>query len=342
MKYKLLGVSTEPYINIGDYIQALASAQFLPRIDGFIQREDIDEYDGDVSTMIMNGWYMIRPKHWPPSKKVIPIFYAFHINAMAKKELLEEKSIAYLKRFEPIGCRDTNTVQMLKEKGVQAFFSGCMTLTLGYKYKSVKREDKCYIVDAYHNNSKSLLHKLKIIKALVFNWKAISLIEKKKCKLSSANRIKRLINTAGFFIDYIKYFTKETLVDAEYICQESEYYKKNFPNDELLLKEAERLIILYSKAKLVITSRIHCALPCLGLETPVIYVENSKQGEVSACRLGGLRDLFTIFSWNNNELIPPYKITRKFSIQNPPKNKEQWKPLAQDLISRLTNTFKKK
>lgn len=339
MKNKLLGVSTEPYVNIGDYIQALASAQFLPTVDGFIQRETIDEYDGDISKMIMNGWYMIHPQHWPPSKKIIPVFYAFHINAMAKKELLEDNSIAYLKRFEPIGCRDTNTANMLKEKGVQSFFSGCLTLTLGYKYKSTARENKCYIVDAYHINSKTFPHRLKIIKALVFNWKSISIIEKKKFSLSPLNKIRRLVATAGFFVDYTKYFTKETLVEAEYICQESEYYKRSFPSDEKLLKEAERLITLYSKAKLVITSRIHCALPCLGLETPVIYVENSRQGEVSACRLGGLRDLFTVFSWKNDRLVPPYKIKRKISIDNPPQNKETWKPLAQKLISSLTTIF---
>ncbi|WP_264821067.1 polysaccharide pyruvyl transferase family protein [Acinetobacter schindleri] len=28
----------------------------------------------------------------------------------------------------------------------------------------------------------------------------------------------------------------------------------------------------YSTAKLVITSRIHCALPCLAMGTPVIYI----------------------------------------------------------------------
>lgn len=41
MKYKLLAVSSEDQVNIGDYIQALASAQFLPSMDGFIQREEL-------------------------------------------------------------------------------------------------------------------------------------------------------------------------------------------------------------------------------------------------------------------------------------------------------------
>lgn len=38
MKYSLLGVSTENELNMGDYVQALASSQFLPLID-FLFRE---------------------------------------------------------------------------------------------------------------------------------------------------------------------------------------------------------------------------------------------------------------------------------------------------------------
>ncbi len=63
MKYKLLAVSTESYLNIGDYIQALASSQFLPSTDGFIQREELNKYDGADAKVIMNGWYMHRPKN---------------------------------------------------------------------------------------------------------------------------------------------------------------------------------------------------------------------------------------------------------------------------------------
>lgn len=35
MQYKLLSVEGERETNIGDYIQALASRQFLPHVDGF-------------------------------------------------------------------------------------------------------------------------------------------------------------------------------------------------------------------------------------------------------------------------------------------------------------------
>ena len=65
MKYKLLAVSvdTGEHVNIGDYIQALAAAQFLPEVDGFVQRERLKEYDGEACKVIMNGWYMHHTEH---------------------------------------------------------------------------------------------------------------------------------------------------------------------------------------------------------------------------------------------------------------------------------------
>lgn len=56
--------------NIGDYIQALASAQFLPHIDGFINREKLKDYKEEPCSVIMNGWYIHNPEQWPPSNKI--------------------------------------------------------------------------------------------------------------------------------------------------------------------------------------------------------------------------------------------------------------------------------
>lgn len=84
MNYKLLSVSTEGQVNIGDYIQALASKQFLPHLDGFIQREELKGYNEEECKVIMNGWYMHHPENWPPSNKIIPLYVAFHINSLAK------------------------------------------------------------------------------------------------------------------------------------------------------------------------------------------------------------------------------------------------------------------
>ena len=149
MKYKLLSVKEQEGLNIGDYIQALASSQFLPQIDGFIDREKLKDYDGEECKLIMNGWYMHNAQQWPPSSKIIPFYVAVHFNSTVKDKLLSDESIAYLKKYEPIGCRDTNTVKLLQSKGVNAYFSGCMTLTLGRNYHSEIKENKYYFVDPY-------------------------------------------------------------------------------------------------------------------------------------------------------------------------------------------------
>ncbi len=47
----------------------------------------------------------------------------------------------------------------------------------------------------------------------------------------------------------------------------------------------------YTRAKLVITSRIHCALPCLAMGIPVIFV-NGFNSEVDTCRFDGIINLF--------------------------------------------------
>ena len=55
---------------------------------------------------------------FPFPGNVRPLFMAFHI---AEPEFLDEESLAYLKRFAPIGCRDLFTARLLRGAGVPAF-----------------------------------------------------------------------------------------------------------------------------------------------------------------------------------------------------------------------------
>lgn len=320
MKYKLLAVSSEDQVNIGDYIQALASAQFLPSMDGFIQREELKAYNGEEAQIIMNGWYMHHPEQWPPSERITPLFVAFHINSLAKEELLAPESIKYLRNHEPIGCRDLDTVSLLKNKNVNAYFSGCMTLTLGLKYKTEKRDGKCYFVDPYFITHWNLFSIIKNALYLLIYWKNISHIANKYPEEKKGLRKKMILTT--FYREYSKIFTLETLLNAEYINQQSRAIKERFTSDNEYLEEAEQLIKKYATASLVVTSRIHCALPCLGLETPVIYTEDLNQSEASACRLNGLRELFTRLVWDKNHLRQMFKVKEKMSVKNHPQNKK--------------------
>lgn len=340
MKYKLLSVSKSPKlvgINIGDYIQALASAQFYPHIDGFIDRDvDLKDYDDEPCKVIMNGWYMHNPENWPPSKKIEPLFVAFHLNVLAKTELLSQQSLVYLKQFAPIGCRDLNTRDWLNKCGVESYFSGCMTLTLGEKYHSEEKEDKTYIVDPLFDGPLNVHNILKAVTEITKHFRDIcELYHKEQFYIHHGrNWIKKILKTALYYREYTKIFSRDMIMRSTYICQESNYYTRQFKSDFERLKEAERLVRLYAKAKLVITSRIHCALPCLGLETPVIYLEKTHDIAASSCRLGGLHDLFNVIKIDNGSLIPEFNITTPITMRNIPVNKDSWRPYAEALKSR--------
>lgn len=206
--YKLLAVSTEKQVNIGDYIQALAAAQFLPKTDGFIQREKLKEYDGERCKVIMNGWYMHHTEQWPPSEKITPLFVAFHINASAKEGLVSKESIDYLKRFQPVGCRDYHTRDLLLSKGVDAYFSACLTLTLGMRYKSDEKEDKCYFVDPFIPKKRKVIDEIYNTFWLLTHYRKWDTIEKITDKLPYKKNFKRRIRACRLYRTYKKSLQK--------------------------------------------------------------------------------------------------------------------------------------
>lgn len=231
MKYYLLSVSKNEKVrsvNIGDYVQALAASQYYPRIDGFLDRdEDLKDYEGEKAKMIMNGWYMHNPKNWPPSDKITPLFVAFHLNILARFELTKPESIAYLKGHEPIGCRDIDTMNTLKEKGVDAFFSGCMTLTLGKTFKSDSKDGQVYIVDPKVNIKSTFINLILAIIYAALHPVSIKKLLNKKC-LFWQYGVTRIIYVVNFYKQYSKIIDRKTLLHAVYLTQESPYYKNNF------------------------------------------------------------------------------------------------------------------
>jgi hypothetical protein len=335
MKNGLMVVSTgvDNKINIGDYIQALAAKQFLPSVDVMLEREtDLKDYHNNPVRMIMNGWYMNHPENWPPSEQIKPLFVALHINKCGLPNFLNQKSINYFKKHQPIGCRDTNSANLLHSKGVDAYFTGCLTLTLGYKYHSKKKNGKVYIVEPYSANA-GLMANHKIIALKTFTYLLLHYFSIKKITLKKQEHgLKSMFYNAYFLKEYSKVFDYKMLVNAEYINQYNDNIQKEYPSQEDKLNYAETLIQKYAEAACVITSRIHCALPCLGLETPVIFVQLKGDSEYSTARFGGLINLFNVMTWNGLHL--ENIITRsKINISTFPKNKNDWKSLATNLIT---------
>jgi hypothetical protein len=61
--------------NIGDDIQSIAARRFLPKIDYYINRDRIGEFEDKENDeeikKILNAWYMCAPYSWPPIDKNI-------------------------------------------------------------------------------------------------------------------------------------------------------------------------------------------------------------------------------------------------------------------------------
>lgn len=340
-KYKLLAVSTEESINIGDYIQALASLQFLPSYSGFIERERLKEYDDEECNVIMNGWYMHNAVHWPPSFRINPFYISVHINIGVERLMLNSDSIKYFQNYGPIGCRDERTCDLLRKNGIEAYFSGCMTLTLGYKYKTTECDGQYYFVDAYAEMPSGIKFVIEALSHLFTHPFSVATIVRKYPK-QARHLYGKILKSSYFHKEYSKLFSNDILMNAHYICQQSSQYKKLYKTNEELLSCAENLIKKYARAKLVITSRIHCGLPCLGIETPVLYVHNLEGNQLDDCRLNGILDLFNIIEWRNGHLIRPDFIKeKKITCSTVIKNQEGWRHLANDLAKRCFGWVKK-
>ncbi len=319
MKYGLLTYDeNRRFFNVGDNIQSLAAKQFLPQVDTFLNRERLGEYQGEQIQLIMNGWFTHNIHNWVPSENIDPIFVSFHMNNTAAPFMLSEKGIAYLKKHEPIGCRDQFTADTLKSKGIDAHFTGCLTLTLdSYKVDDSQRGDDIYIVDPLYSypRPEKIFYNTKLTIKNILNGSAFQLGKKNK----------HLNN----------FISKDVLDVAEFINQEP---PSNQFSDEQKFEMAEALLNKYARAKLVITSRIHCALPCLALGTPVIFV-NGFDSFVDSCRFDGILELFNRIDVNSKtgEFTANFPLENKINLDTVVKNLEKHHDLANALKEKVTS-----
>lgn len=315
--------------NIGDYVQSIAARQFLPSVDLYINREHLNDKQKEDLRLILNGWFMHNPENWPPSEKVHPLFVAFHMNKLAETTMLSPEGIDYLKKHEPIGCRDRYTESLLKSKGIEAYFSGCMTLTLGKTYHHREVDNpKIYFTDLDSTLDHTLDFKIKCLWAVFAKWKLLKKIQNRmlECGVKKAMR-----TVAAFYVTYHSVIEDDLFVSAEYRAHE---IPDTFADDDAKFNYADELLKEYSEAKFVVSSRIHCALPCLGMGTPVVFVTNDLVGEVHNCRLDGLKQLFHRIEITNEGITSKVPGITKLNSHTTFQNKEDYKPLAEKLIAK--------
>ena len=140
-----------------------------------------------------------------------------------------------------------------------------------------------------------------------------------------------LITKTYVFLKHV--FEEEVIWNARYITQL--YMNEEYPTDESRFKRAYELLQLYASAKYVVTSRIHCAFPCLGLQVPVAYIKNNADREKSLCRLENVSELLNIVELNGEKIVSSF-IKGKFSSQTKFANKTTYLKYRNLLIEKCT------
>lgn len=279
MKYGLLSYTTD---NIGDEIQSIAARQFLPRVDEHLRRDYLNQVTSDEKIkLILNGWFSHHPENWPPSPTIDPLFISFHISKEAEDEFTSPESVEYLSQHEPIGCRDYPTRDLLRQHDVEAYFSGCLTLTLNNQYSN-RNSGEIYLVDIDESVVNNIPQKiLENSEHLTHNYSARSPEGISSSPLETTqNRVKQLI---GRRLDNS---AKNTL--KRFGIGGLPHKKQN----QMKFQQAQEYLNKYAQAQLVITRRLHVTLPCIAFGTPVILVHENPDDP----RFNGLKQYINIYS----------------------------------------------
>ena len=320
--------------NIGDYIQSIAAMQFTGTNVTLVEREHLHEYVGKPLRMILNAYYMHYPRNWPPSSQIEPLLISIHINPSKADEMLSKQGIEFFKKYQPVGCRDRGTEEILRRKGIQSYFSGCLTLTLGYNYKRNPMKGKICFVDPYYRKPGGITPKstLRCVVCLFKNISNLTTIAKISKNLHGSSSLATVLSTAIFYNAYSNSFTNQVLENAEYVTHNVR--EADFDTESEKLRFAESLIRKYAECELVVTSRIHAALPCLGIGTPVVFVtdEHFQRKSSSQGRFGGILELLNVLQYSDRGLKPYENFyAKKISTGAQVINKSDFGILAENL-----------
>lgn len=295
MKFGLLTYNYT--INLGNEIQSIAARRFLPKVDYNIEHHKIHEFSEDVDVKtIMNAWYLNCPEAWPPSENIDPLLISMHFasNDFTQKAVITEKSKQYFENHGPVGCRDEYTMDFLNQNGIDAYFSGCLTLTLDSagKYNPADEDNEYILLNC--DSSSKLISYLK---------------DKTDKKIYQINQ------------DFAPSFKKAW----PGMIPKTLYNHTSYWNSEEKLFLAENMLRLYENASCIITDRLHCALPALALKTPVMLFNSRAKQD----RFNGLYKLLLVS--NLREYLDDYSI---FDVNSPPENSDEYLGLRKDLIAR--------
>lgn len=233
MQSKPRGENWDRVGNLGDCIQTYAIDQLYRKLSITstlkLYRDQLPTYSGEELIVPMQGWFgdVYNTSSLPASAKIVPAFFGFHLSDQGEtiKHVSSPEILRWLQRFQPIGCRDIFTKDLLQDFGIRSYFSGCMTLTLD-KRRNEPKNGKVLVVDVPDGCLKTIKERL----------------------------------------------TGEDIEELTHYHYFSQYPVTDEGADEMYQSAVERINYYREKARLIITGRIHCAMPCAAMGIPVVFV----------------------------------------------------------------------
>jgi hypothetical protein len=207
--------------NLGDDLQAFAALAHLDRVTTFVDRDKVADFQGPTTACLFNAWFGYGQDYRLPSASLRPMWYGF----TGSQELFESGWMDYLAGCGPIGCRDLITTGMLVDRGVDAYWSSCLTLFLG-----------------------------------------------------TALRLPHRPRQGVLFVDLP--VAAEAFIPAEIVSRAARV--STFPPPGMRTKVFDRwaavgrLMEQLASAELVVTRRLHAALPAASFGTPVVAVPDAE------------------------------------------------------------------
>lgn len=302
--------------NLGDYIQTIAVEQLLREKATHFDREMLHLNPEKEYKLLINGWFMEQPTHWPPHPRFTPLFFSFHLNPTAEDHLLTPEGVAYFQKHQPIGCRDHYTRKKLQKHGIEAYFSACVTL--GLSQSQLKTES---------NKIPSILV-MSAFERLESMGKALD-----RKSGGGWQRLKAAYNRFRFSKAHKRLNAFLNQVDAPVLYRSQILPPSSLTPGERFEKAQEQLAVI-AQARLVITSRIHTALPAVAMGTPVLFLTDGLEHPNQSSRLEGLSQFFTCI--NSNQL----KTIDWETLENP-QNPEPYVAKMKEKVNQFLETDKK-
>lgn len=292
--------------NLGDFIQSIATASWMyPEKPLILNRDQLSKYSGPRVKLVMNGWFMEQPENWPPSAEIIPLFISFHLNPTAERGMLTSEGIAYFKKHQPIGCRDFYTQKTLEKHGIKTYFSACLTLSLKRAHFVKGNEDRKGILVI------SPLERLLPTQEITKSKGLKKLLYRGVQKIKQPFKAKKYQKAMKRLDTYLSLFDEEIQFRTQLMSPQTHTESER-------KKAAVEQLEYIAKAKLVITSRIHTALPAVAFGTPVLFLSDGLDHPNQKSRLEGMESFFTIWTTdylkNQTALIPEPKKTPKMIL----------------------------